>query len=94
MAFGPLALCNRGTEEKAERGKEASIDANQFLERLDLRRPNSVAYVCFSSISIFHDSQLMEITEGGLEASGQQFIWVVRKAKHEGITNLQPLRLP
>ncbi|KAL3611650.1 hypothetical protein D5086_002670 [Populus alba] len=54
--IGPLSLCNRNIEDKAERGNTASIAA-----------------------------QLREIALA-LEASGQNFIWVVRKGelrKHE-----------
>jgi hypothetical protein len=38
-------------------------------------------YICFGSMANFSNSQLMEIAMG-LEASGQQFIWVVRKGEN------------
>lgn len=75
--IGPVSLCNRNEEEKAERGKKASIDEHECLKWLDSKRPNSVVYVCFGSLSNFPASQLREIAIG-LEASGQEFIWVVR----------------
>ncbi|XP_061367891.1 scopoletin glucosyltransferase-like [Gastrolobium bilobum] len=81
--IGPLSLCNRDTEEKAHRGKELSIDAHECLQWLDMKKPNSVVYVCFGSVVKFPDSQLRDIATG-LEASGQQFIWVVRKSKKDG----------
>ena len=37
------------------------------------KKPNSVVYVCFRSVSNFNDSQLKEIAIG-LEAFEQQFI--------------------
>ncbi|MED6132868.1 hypothetical protein PIB30_022780 [Stylosanthes scabra] len=81
--IGPLSLCNSDTEEKAQRGKDASIDGNECLKWLDTKKPNSVVYVCFGSIANFPDSQLKDIATG-LEASGKQFIWVVRKSKKDG----------
>ena len=80
--IGPLSLCNRNKEEKIYRGKEASIDEHECLKWLDTQTTNSVVYVCFGSAVKFSNSQLLEIAMG-LEASGQQFIWVVRKSIQE-----------
>jgi UDP:flavonoid glycosyltransferase YjiC (YdhE family) len=77
---GPVSLCNRDIEDKAGRGKETSIDQHECLKWLDSKKPNSVVYICFGSTTNFSDSQLKEIA-AGLEASGQQFIWVVRRNK-------------
>ncbi|KAJ7967489.1 Glycosyltransferase [Quillaja saponaria] len=79
--IGPVSLCNRDNEEKAQRGKEASITEHECLKWLDSKKPNSVVYICFGSVANFPESQLREIAIG-LEASGQEFIWVVRKSKH------------
>ncbi|KAK7362600.1 hypothetical protein VNO77_04717 [Canavalia gladiata] len=76
--LGPVSLCNRDTEEKARRGREAAIDENECLKWLQSKEPNSVVYVCFGSMTSFPDAQLKEIAMG-LEDSGQSFIWVVRK---------------
>ncbi|XP_039157515.1 scopoletin glucosyltransferase-like [Eucalyptus grandis] len=75
---GPLSLCNKETEDKAHRGNQASIDQHECLKWLDSRQPNSVIYICFGSMANFNAAQLHEIAVG-LEASGQQFIWVVKK---------------
>ncbi|XP_020236624.1 scopoletin glucosyltransferase [Cajanus cajan] len=81
---GPLSLCNRNSQEKANRGKEASIDERECLKWLDTKKPDSVVYVCFGSMAKLCDSQLRAIATG-LEASGQDFIWVVKKNKqHDG----------
>ncbi|XP_030944296.1 scopoletin glucosyltransferase-like [Quercus lobata] len=80
--IGPVSLCNKDTKDKALRGKEASIDEHECLKWLATKKPNSVVFICFGSTSKFSDSQLMEIAMG-LEASRQQFIWVVRKGKNE-----------
>ncbi|MED6132866.1 hypothetical protein PIB30_022778 [Stylosanthes scabra] len=75
--IGPVSLCNRDTREKANRGKEATIDEFEFLKWLDTKKAKSVVYVSFGSLINLPDSQLREIALG-LEASGQHFIWVVK----------------
>ncbi|KAL2344775.1 hypothetical protein Fmac_006060 [Flemingia macrophylla] len=79
---GPLSLCNRNSQEQANRGKEASIDEHECLKWLETKQPNSVVYICFGSMVILCDSQLRDIAMG-LEASGQDFIWVVRRHKQD-----------
>jgi UDP:flavonoid glycosyltransferase YjiC (YdhE family) len=81
--IGPVSLCNKDNEDKAQRGKEASIHGHECLKWLNSKEPNSVVYVCFGSMANFNDSQLMEIAMG-LEASQQQFIWVVKREKNDG----------
>ncbi|XP_004505253.1 scopoletin glucosyltransferase-like [Cicer arietinum] len=76
--IGPLCICNKSTEEK-----EGSIYEHECLKWLDMKKPNSVVYICFGSSTKVLDSQLKEIAVG-LEASGKNFIWVVRKKKEEG----------
>nr|AFK79039.1 glycosyltransferase UGT7 [Bupleurum chinense] len=77
--IGPLSLCNRTFEEKAQRGKLSTANGDECLKWLDSKSPDSVLYICFGSVSKFPSHQLHEIAMG-LEASGQQFIWVVRKS--------------
>ncbi|KAF8110379.1 hypothetical protein N665_0085s0104 [Sinapis alba] len=76
--IGPLSVHNRGSGEKAERGKKASIDEVECLKWLDSKKPDSVVYLSFGSVASIKNEQLMEIA-AGLEASGTNFIWVVRK---------------
>ncbi|EEF43643.1 UDP-glucosyltransferase, putative [Ricinus communis] len=80
--IGPVSLCNRTLKDKAQRGKETSISEHECMKWLDTKKPNSVIYVCFGSVTKFSDSQLHEIAIG-LEASGQDFIWVVRTNNEE-----------
>ncbi|KAK3421635.1 hypothetical protein EUGRSUZ_G02266 [Eucalyptus grandis] len=108
--IGPVSLCNRNLQEKAQRGgKGASIDGHECLKWLDSRGPSSVVYgcvweqlsqifafsqglspkvfpnapyVCFGTTSKFSDAQLREIATG-LEASGQDFVWVVSRDRKE-----------
>ncbi|XP_042958015.1 scopoletin glucosyltransferase-like [Carya illinoinensis] len=74
--IGPVSLCNKDAEDKGQRGKEPSIDKHECMNWLNTKHINSVVYICFGSLSNFLDFQLMEIAMG-LEASGQQFIWVM-----------------
>jgi hypothetical protein len=80
--IGPLSLCNIDSEEKAYRGKDSSIDQHVCLKWLDMKKLNSVVYICFGSMANFSNSQLQEIALG-LEASGQNFIWVVPKSDED-----------
>ncbi|XP_008797684.2 scopoletin glucosyltransferase-like [Phoenix dactylifera] len=80
---GPVSLCNGSTTyDKVER---ASADHHGgCLAWLDSKKPGSVLYVCFGSLTQFTTSQLREIARG-LEASGRAFIWVVRADGAEGV---------
>ncbi|KAG6628910.1 hypothetical protein CIPAW_14G045600 [Carya illinoinensis] len=80
--IGPVSRCNKDAEDKGQRGKEPSIDKHECMIWVNTKHINSVVYICFGSLTNFRDSQLMEIAMG-LEASGQQFIWVVKKDKNE-----------
>ncbi|KAF7840817.1 scopoletin glucosyltransferase-like [Senna tora] len=71
--IGPLSLY------KANRGKE---EEHECLKWLDTKKPNSVIYICFGTLSTIPESQLSEISMA-LEASNQQFIWVVKESKKE-----------
>lgn len=79
---GPLLLVNNEEERKSQRGKASAIDEHECLAWLDSKGPNTVVYVCFGSTATFSEAQLQE-TAAGLEGSGQDFIWVVRKGSSE-----------
>ncbi|XP_073141974.1 scopoletin glucosyltransferase-like [Henckelia pumila] len=76
--IGPLLL------HKARIGKESvlAIDTHEIEAWLDSKKDNSVVYVCFGTLASFTSAQLRE-TAIGLEASGQDFIWVVRRGKKD-----------
>ncbi|KAM7469848.1 hypothetical protein LguiA_008031 [Lonicera macranthoides] len=80
--IGPLSLCNKDIEDKEVRGKKAAIDEHECLKWLDSQKLNSVIYVCFGSVADISAAQLFEIAMG-FEASGQPFIWVVRRSRNE-----------
>ncbi|KAK3413067.1 hypothetical protein EUGRSUZ_E02950 [Eucalyptus grandis] len=79
---GPVSLCNSDTADKVQRGKEASISRHECLRWLDSKMPNSVVYVCFGSLTRFSSQQLVEIAKG-LEASQQDFLWIVKGDKSQ-----------
>ncbi|XP_021760264.1 scopoletin glucosyltransferase-like [Chenopodium quinoa] len=77
--IGPLFLFNKPTlDDKVERGDKSSIDAHKCLQWLDSKKPNSVLYICFGSLSRFTKSQLIEMASA-LNDSGCSFIWVLGK---------------
>lgn len=73
-AIGPVLL---STENRARFGKEDSITTDLFKEWLDSKPVNSVLYVSFGSHNTIAPSQMMQLAMA-LEASGKNFIWVVR----------------
>ncbi|PON38324.1 UDP-glucuronosyl/UDP-glucosyltransferase [Parasponia andersonii] len=76
---GPAFLCDKGKEEIALRGREASNSGAECLKWLDSKKPNSVVYVCFGSMANFKDEQLMEIATG-LEASLREVVILEHEA--------------
>ncbi|XP_072995360.1 scopoletin glucosyltransferase-like [Typha latifolia] len=70
---GPLSLYNRDVADNSRRGNKVSIDWDECLNWLDSKQPGSVLYVCFGTLSHISNAQLREI-----DASGKDFIWVVR----------------
>ncbi|WMV52097.1 hypothetical protein MTR67_045482 [Solanum verrucosum] len=75
--IGPVSLCNKEKQDKAERGNKASIDEHKCLNWLDSWELNSVLFVCLGSLSRLSTSQMVELGLG-LESSKRPFIWVVR----------------
>ncbi|KAL9242309.1 hypothetical protein vseg_016324 [Gypsophila vaccaria] len=80
FSFGPVSLCNREKEAMFNRGKASVIDEVECLKWLDSKKEGSVIYVSFGTLTIFSTAQLHLIARA-LEASGQEFIWVVKKTK-------------
>ncbi|KAK4477024.1 hypothetical protein RD792_016226 [Penstemon davidsonii] len=74
--IGPLLLCNKQEDQNYD--SHRGIDEHECLKWLDSNKANSVIYLSFGTIAQFTDSQLHEIAKG-LEESGQEFIWVVKK---------------
>ncbi|XP_073127914.1 scopoletin glucosyltransferase-like [Henckelia pumila] len=90
--IGPVLLSNSGNGGKEHsRGKKSAINADKWKSWLDSKKPDSVVYACFGSITSFTPAQLHEIAIG-LEESGQDFVWVLRKGENEeaGIEDWMP----
>lgn len=75
--IGPVSLSDNEISDKFNRGNKACVDQHFCLNWLDSRKPESVVYVCFGSLCHVPFLQLIEIGLG-LEASGCNFIWVIR----------------
>ncbi|KNA25631.1 hypothetical protein SOVF_004800 [Spinacia oleracea] len=71
FAIGPL----NPVEMKRRKEQHRHI----CLEWLDKQVTSSVIYICFGSTTSMTDEQIMEMALG-LERSGQNFIWVLRRA--------------
>ena len=87
-SIGPVSLCvNKDFSDKVERGNNNIIGHEKhhsydtLIDWLNSKEHNSVLYVSFGSQTRFPTTQLVEIAHG-LEASGHQFIWVVRKKEN------------
>ncbi|XP_021853662.2 scopoletin glucosyltransferase-like [Spinacia oleracea] len=87
-SIGPVSLCNRENEAKFQRGKDSCIDEHECLNWLNSKKPNSVVYICFGSLAQVSNSQVEEIAMG-LEASEQDFIWVLRGSNTKNIEEFE-----
>ncbi|XP_051121572.1 scopoletin glucosyltransferase-like [Andrographis paniculata] len=80
--IGPLLLAREEEEEARARASR-----EWYWAWLESKNPKSVVYVCFGSLGRFAQTQLRELAKG-LEISGHNFIWVVRKLhKHNNNNN-------
>ncbi|MCI27484.1 soyasapogenol B glucuronide galactosyltransferase-like, partial [Trifolium medium] len=71
-SVGPVSACvNKGHNE------DLAVDS-EILNWLNSKPNDSVLYVSFGSLTRLSHAQIVEITHG-LENSGHNFIWVVRK---------------
>nr|XP_043612238.1 UDP-glycosyltransferase 73E1-like [Erigeron canadensis] len=80
--IGPVSLCNKSFEDKAERGNKVAKDGYDCLNWLDSRDPESVVYVCLGSLSYCSTEQAIELGLG-LELSRIPFIWFIRNTSDE-----------
>ncbi|CAN8242233.1 unnamed protein product, partial [Cochlearia groenlandica] len=76
-SIGPISLCNKVGQDKAERGQKADIDQDECIKWLDSKEESSVLYVCLGSICNLTLTHLKELGLG-LEESQKPFIWVIR----------------
>ena len=82
-SIGPIWLAlNIDAADKAERGNTSIVQEHECITWLNSKEPNSVLYISFGSLTKFSSAQLLEIA-AGLEASGHQFLWVVRQREND-----------
>ncbi|XP_022879072.1 UDP-glycosyltransferase 92A1-like isoform X1 [Olea europaea var. sylvestris] len=74
-AIGPALLSENVRSSRA--GKEATISPDKCIEWLDKKEVKSVLYICFGSMNTISASHMMQLAKS-LDASGINFIWVVR----------------
>ncbi|KAH9307221.1 hypothetical protein KI387_035132 [Taxus chinensis] len=92
--IGPLLLS--ATVAAEERNELSSMmSASIFTEEkscvqwLDDQKPGSVVYVCFGSIAVISNSELLEFA-WGLQASEQPFLWAIRPDLIRGASPVLP----
>ncbi|KAH7560495.1 hypothetical protein JRO89_XS10G0031100 [Xanthoceras sorbifolium] len=71
---GPVLL---SLESRSKVGKEGGLSPEFCKEWLDSKLVKSVLYISFGSMNTINKSQMMQLAMA-LEASGRNFIWVVR----------------
>ncbi|XVF47437.1 hypothetical protein PTKIN_Ptkin03bG0108700 [Pterospermum kingtungense] len=71
---GPILL---SIKNRARSGKEAGVTPEFCKAWLDAKPQNSVLFVSFGSMNTISPSQMMQLARA-LEATGKNFIWVVR----------------
>ncbi|OIT39196.1 PREDICTED: UDP-glycosyltransferase 92A1-like [Nicotiana attenuata] len=74
-AIGPIPWPVSG---KSRAGKETKEETEKCIRFLDEKEPKSVLYISFGSQSTISVSQMMELAKALDNASGVNFIWVVR----------------
>ncbi|KAD3337561.1 hypothetical protein E3N88_33081 [Mikania micrantha] len=80
--IGPVSLCNKSFQDRAERGNKDAINGHDCLKWLDSRESGSVIYVCLGSLSYASTEQAIELGLG-LELSNIPFLWFIRKTSEE-----------
>jgi hypothetical protein len=88
-SVGPVSSwVNKDDEKKANRGNMEELGKEaEWLNWLNSKENETVLYVSFGSLTRLAHAQLVEIAHG-LENSGHNFIWVVRKNdRDEGENN-------
>ncbi|XP_057435314.1 soyasapogenol B glucuronide galactosyltransferase-like [Lotus japonicus] len=84
-SIGPVAAwANRNDERKANGGTIRDLEKEpEWLNWLDSKKNESVLYVSFGSLTRLPQAQIVEIAHG-LENSGHDFMWVIRKKDEDG----------
>ena len=83
-SVGPVSSwANKDDEKKGNRGRIEELGKEAvWLNWLNSKQNESVLYVSFGSVNRLDDAQIVEIAHG-LENSGHNFIWVIRKKERD-----------
>jgi len=78
FTIGPLVLqAESGNDRMSDISASIWTEETGCVKWLDGQEPCSVIYVCFGSITVMSDEELLEFA-WGLEASRQPFLWAIR----------------
>ncbi|GLJ48796.1 hypothetical protein SUGI_1028980 [Cryptomeria japonica] len=91
LSIGPLLLSSAGYGDALADMTNSSIwkEEKSCLEWLEKQKESSVIYVCFGSITVLSDEELVEFA-WGLEASNQPFLWAIRPDLLQGSSAVLP----
>ncbi|GLJ48790.1 hypothetical protein SUGI_1028860 [Cryptomeria japonica] len=90
LSIGPLLLSSACYGDLiADTKSSIWNEETSCLEWLDKQQESSVIYVCFGSIAVLSDEELVEFA-WGLEASNQTFLWVIRPDLVRGSSAVLP----
>ncbi|XP_020098422.1 UDP-glycosyltransferase 73E1-like [Ananas comosus] len=78
--IGPSCLSTKDTVGSVGRGGDAAVDAPRCVEWLAAKKPRSVIYVSFGSLTYVPPKQVIEIGEG-LAAAGAPFVLVIKQTE-------------
>ncbi|KAJ9536266.1 hypothetical protein OSB04_un000566 [Centaurea solstitialis] len=89
--IGPIHILEKNTENNDLRLTGSSLwkEETECLEWLDSKKPNSVVYVNFGSITVVTPQQLVEFS-WGLANSNQTFLWIIRPDLVSGDSPMLP----
>ncbi|KAM2728935.1 hypothetical protein EV1_000381 [Malus domestica] len=87
--IGPLNLLGRHFPESKSLNSSLWKEDKKCLEWLDKKKPNSVVYVNYGSVTTMTDQHLIEFA-WGLANSKHQFLWIVRADVVKGDSSILP----
>eukprot|EP01018_Ginkgo_biloba_P026363 Gb_25231 [translate_table: standard] len=92
--IGPLLFLTKNhVEDKKSNGLISGslwTEETGYVKWLDAQEPSSIIYVCFGSITVMSDEELVEFS-WGLEASKQPFLWGIRPDLIHGKSAVMPI---
>ncbi|KAH7835029.1 hypothetical protein Vadar_022195 [Vaccinium darrowii] len=89
--LGPLQLMVNQVSDERLKSMQSNLwkEESQCIDWLDTKKPNSVLYVNFGSITVMTPKQLEEFA-WGLANSGNDFLWIIRPDLVVGASAMLP----